>query len=165
MPTKLVEHSKKTAEAVDLLFQQKHTEAGLVLLYAWIDRMAWLSVAADESTGQDFKNWINNYLFSEYQLPCSADDLWAARCAILHTGSPNARDTNQGRAKRILYYGGDTHKFISNQEDTIMLKVKDLHVAFLGAIINFAGHLKQNQSALTVANEKLNKILKRTEQV
>jgi hypothetical protein len=92
---KLAEHIVKSNEAMAVLFQNKHHESALTLIYSWVDRLAWLSVESEYSSGADFKKWLNKYLFTETStLPCNANDLWASRCSLLHTGTAEARDGN-----------------------------------------------------------------------
>ena len=165
MESPLLSHTAKTADAVNKLVELKHTESALILLYSWIDRMAWLSVPKAESSGADFKSWVENYLFTEVSLPCTSDDLWSARCALLHTGSSESRDTSKGKAKTVLYYGGDNADVISNQDDVVFIKIKDLHVGLIRAIGRFNDHLNNNLDEKSVAEMKLGKILSRTEKV
>lgn len=163
MTDKLLEHTKKSASALNVLFEGDHIEAGLMLLYAWVDRMAWLSTDKKGSNGQDFKDWVNRYLMHQYKYPFNADDLWAARCAVLHTGTNEARDTHKGKAKKLLYYTGVTHSIKSKQDDTVFVSIHDLHVGFIGAIREFATYLSGDNQAKETAYEKLEKLLSSTE--
>lgn len=165
MPERLVSHAGRTTDAVSMLRKSGHTESVLILLYSWIDRMAWLSVETEESNGRDFKRWVDRFLAPEMDLRCTSDELWAARCALLHTGSSESRDTNSGKARKLLYYGGEKAEITSNRQDTVFLKVDDLHVGILRAIGLFDDHLENNPHKRKVAEEKLGKILARTENV
>ncbi|MFM5363999.1 hypothetical protein ACET98_23330 [Aeromonas veronii] len=165
MDNKLLIHVGKTSDAVNTLVKLKHTESALILLYSWIDRMAWLSVPNEESSGGDFKRWVEIYLLEETSLPCTSDDLWSARCALLHTGSSESRDTAKGNARTVLYYGGDEADFTSNEDDKVFLKISDLHCGLISAITRFNEHLNENPSEKAIADKKLGKMLARTELV
>ena len=159
----LAEHIVKSNEAMKVLFQNKHHESVLILLFSWVDRLAWLSVENEYSYGKDFKRWLNNYLFVEGNtLPCNADDLWAARCAILHTGTAEAKDVKNGKARSVLYYGGQIEVTAKNSNKQVYVNIGHLHVGLIQASKQFLIHLKKNTDQLAVANEKLGKILRAT---
>jgi len=42
--------------------------------------------------GDNFCTWVNEHLKPESRLGCSANDLWAARCGLLHTGSGESHE-------------------------------------------------------------------------
>ncbi|EPR6545164.1 hypothetical protein ACU74D_000270 [Yersinia enterocolitica] len=158
--TKIMTDLHKTNSALGLLLNNKHHESFLVLFYSWVDRMAWLSIEGEESTGSDFKNWVNKYLLEGTTLPCTADDLWAARCGILHTGAAEARDTRKGKARSIHYFGGQI-RVSSNNSHQVCVNLCELHMAALAAVGHFVEHLKNNLSELAVANTKLGIVLSR----
>lgn len=78
----------------------------LVLLYSWIDSMAWLArdVKNKDVTRGDFLDWCEKYLLIPPDPVCSADDLYAARCGILHSGIAESKLMRDGKA-RPLWYG------------------------------------------------------------
>src|SRR5438045_609045 len=55
----------------------------LVLLYAAIDIVA--SLESGKASGSAFMAWSDKYLLQGTSLPCTASDLYGARCGILHT--------------------------------------------------------------------------------
>jgi len=96
--------------AIDCCLERSQLLAGLVLLYAGIDIMAWLNLTQSRDDlsqkGADFINWVETYLLPGTELPCKAIDLWGARCAILHTGTAESRGSRWGKAKEIYYSFG-----------------------------------------------------------
>src|ERR1700722_11320118 len=74
----------------------------LMLMYSTIDTLAW--VAADKRVNNQrarFEDWARRWLLPSSKLKCSPTDLYAARCAILHTLTYEADLTKSGKAKRI----------------------------------------------------------------
>jgi len=70
--------------------------------------MAWLNCPADrdEVTRRDFLDWVERYLLPNSGLPCTALELYSARCGVVHTQSPEARATRGGTARKIFYSWG-----------------------------------------------------------
>ncbi len=159
----LAEHIVKSNTAMEVLFRNQHHESALILLFSWVDRLAWLSIENEHSSGQDFKRWLNTYLFVEGQkLPCNANDLWASRCALLHTGTAEARDVKSGKARSVFYYGGQIEVTAKNSNEQVYVNVGHLHVGLIEASKQFLIHLEKNTDELAIANRKLGKILSRT---
>jgi hypothetical protein len=159
MSSKLLEHTKKTHESIQVLFENDFDEAALILMYAWIDRVAWLSVEREESTGNDFKNWVDEYLLKHHEMACTAEELWGARCGLLHTGSPEAKVTRKNTGRKVFYITGDTIKAHTRNDDEVFIRVADLHSNFIGAIAKFAEHLEDNPDKLKTVDRKLGNIL------
>jgi hypothetical protein len=83
-------------------------DAALVLVYATIERMAWLHRAPGhpEAMRSDFMAWVEVDLLPGSGLTCSALELYAARCEILHGGPP--RMVREGVAARLAHTWEDT---------------------------------------------------------
>jgi len=97
-----------------------------ILVYVVIDAMAHISRSAtvDRATNVDFKAWVNQYMHSrssEYQY--SGEDLYAARCDLLHTFSNQFRATK----KNFAYHDGSPHRYRPDIDpNLVMLSVDDL---------------------------------------
>jgi hypothetical protein len=155
---KLAEHIERSNDAIGILFQNKHHESALILLFSWVDRLSWLAIKSEYSTGADFKSWLNKYLFIEgSKLECNANDLWASRCGLLHTGSAEARDVINGKARSIYYFSGVTG--VATLDKQLFVNTSDLHLGLAEASFRFLIDLTNSSEALMVANSKLDKIL------
>ena len=79
--------------------------AGLVLLHSAIDIVSAVSrpVTSADTTGDVFKNWVNTYMLPDSQLTCSAEDIWGARCGLLHTLSLASRGSRTNQAKQLSF--------------------------------------------------------------
>ena len=79
----------------------------LVLLYSGIDVAASLEPSGGSAVGQRFENWVDRYMLKGKSLPCIAKDLYAARCAVVHTFTPDSHLSKTGKARVIGYAFGD----------------------------------------------------------
>lgn len=82
----------------------------LILLYSCIDAVGWLgsddSNPHADATADTFTAWVERYLFSQRPLQCSALELYAARCGVLHTFTADSRIARRGAARRVVYAWG-----------------------------------------------------------
>jgi hypothetical protein len=82
----------------------------LILTYSGIDAASWLCAEQPDGPVQNyFVAWVEKYILLNGRFECSALDLWAARCGIVHTLTPSSRLARQGKVREILYVnrGGD----------------------------------------------------------
>jgi hypothetical protein len=49
------------------------------------------------------KAWIDQYLLTAKPLPCTSVDLYAARCGMVHTLTPESDLSNAGKARLLCY--------------------------------------------------------------
>ncbi|ELC7322303.1 hypothetical protein D7T48_01555 [Stenotrophomonas maltophilia] len=98
-----------TSFAIKLLFDQKLLHHSLVIMYSAIDTCGLLDapVTQTEATGTSFKEWVKKYVLAESALEFNDVDLWAARCAVLHTFTPKSKLSQAGGARQLHYYTGD----------------------------------------------------------
>jgi hypothetical protein len=79
----------------------------LVLLYSGIDVAASLEPSAGKGVGERFEKWVERYMLKGRSLPCTARELYAARCAVVHTFTPNSNLSKTGKARVIGYAFGN----------------------------------------------------------
>lgn len=85
--------SDRWAPALVLAFCAVDTCASLVRKpnHPWVQR-------------EDFIDWIASYLLPQSEgLPCTAEDLYAARCGLVHAYSSEARRRVEGHARELIY--------------------------------------------------------------
>jgi hypothetical protein len=93
----------------ECLTAKRHVPA-LVLIYSLVDGMSW--AGADLSSGDirgRFESWVDRWVIPRLPVanpPITATDLYAARCAILHTGTGVSDLSKKGKAKRLMYAWG-----------------------------------------------------------
>jgi hypothetical protein len=93
--------------AIDYCISEKLTMPALVLIYSAIDSISWYaSDKENQSVGKRFQAWVDTWMLQKYPLPCTASELYAARCAILHTLTPDSDLSEKGAVRRIGYAWG-----------------------------------------------------------
>lgn len=152
--------AKKMTDAVSTLRDAGHLVPAVMLTYAGIDQMAWLSISQERSSGRDFKAWVDNYMLSKNPIACTAQELWEARNGILHTGTAEST-ANQSDAsiRKILYTYGGANCASNYSSDTVFIKAEDLIVGYLTGVIWFMEDLKADPISLQIALDKLKRTL------
>jgi hypothetical protein len=135
---------------VDDLFRSKRTLPGFLLLYTSIDILASLTrpEKSEKTNGPLFKAWVTNYMLPMLSVPCNADDLWGARCGLLHTLTAES-DMSRGKAAKMLNYIGDDAKAKAMQKQHDPTSSHDIFIstprfvdAFLAACDRFAADVR-----------------------
>ncbi len=94
--------------AMSLCIDREMRLAALMLLYSAIDVAGWMAAQAagpPVPTGQAaFTAWTEKYLRPKATLGCSALELYAARCGVVHTMTPESELFRQGRVLRQVIY-------------------------------------------------------------
>ena len=97
---------------------------GLVLSFICMDTVAYLSRLAGPATHTraEFIAWVDKYLrgHPEHQYQYRGLDVYAARCAVLHTyGSEAALHRSDPSIKLFGYHGGGRHMRDPNQNSRL----------------------------------------------
>lgn len=97
------EHGIK--RGIEACFDNGCYGSGLILIFAGIDALSNLTrpESATENTSLDFKNWVRRYIKLSGDIEVTPDDLWGARCAIVHTYGQSSRDTKSKKARVIAW--------------------------------------------------------------
>jgi len=141
---------KDLLTAIEGCLNKQLIAPSLLLLYAGIDIMAWLDRPESHADVKraDFINWVENYLLPGSGLVCNALDLYAARCALLHSYAAESPLSRQGDAKQIFYAWGS-----ARAEDLQRL------VDFVGTHSAVAVHVNELLKAFRVGVERFEKAL------
>lgn len=131
------QNTKALIDSIEECLEKRRLLPCLTLLYVGIDIVAALERKHRESTKAAFVRWVNRYLLKARSLPCTALELYAARCGIVHTFTPDSDLSRKGQARKILY-GWGTAKVEDLQEasnilvrtDCVAVHVRDLIDAF-----------------------------------
>jgi len=80
----------------------------LILAYSAIDGLAWLAANSDdEQVGIRFMRWIDKYMLpAAPAIGCRSEELYAARCAIVHTMTIDSSLHNRKPLRRLVYAWG-----------------------------------------------------------
>ena len=101
--TTIEQFGMETIDAVSNLVTANRYLQAVVLLYSAIDTLAWADLASGDVTRSDFCRWTTAYMNPDSKLGCTAEDLYAARCALLHSAGAASRMTREGRAAELWY--------------------------------------------------------------
>ncbi len=117
-------------DAVNDVFKSRRVLPTFLLLYTSIDILASLTRPKDsESTSSKyFKDWVAAYMLPESNLPCTAHDIWGARCGLLHTLTAES-DMSRLKSARMINYIGDIHYAEEMQQRHDAGATKDLFVS------------------------------------
>jgi hypothetical protein len=80
----------------------------LILTYSAIDTMSWLGAESDsEPVAVRYQRWVSRYMLPKVPaLQCTAEELYAARCGILHTMTGDAALHEKKPLRRLAYACG-----------------------------------------------------------
>jgi hypothetical protein len=139
-------------KAIEMCISNKLIVPALANIYCLVDIFGWLSKedGSIKSNRIDFMNWVNLFLLPDSNLPCRAIDLYAARCAVLHTGTGNSELIKNKKAKTICYCWGtcttdELDKLIKSEQirnkysnpDYVVLHVNDLYQSLINGISKY----------------------------
>jgi hypothetical protein len=102
----LERHLNDLFAAIVHCYQNELLMPCLVLLYSGIDAAASLEPSAGKGMGERFEKWVDRYMLKGKSLPCTARELYAARCAVVHTFTPDSDLSKAGKARVVAYAYG-----------------------------------------------------------
>src|SRR2546430_3498723 len=91
---------------IEACLQNSLSAPALILLYSGIDTAGWLDSDQQYATRSSFISWVDKYLLRAKKLACTALDLYAARCGLVHIFTPDSHLSARGDARRICYAWG-----------------------------------------------------------
>ncbi|TAM55448.1 MAG: hypothetical protein EPN53_02880 [Acidobacteria bacterium] len=144
---------------IRLLLEHDFFEAGLKLVFAGIDAMAFLGLpdGAVEVTGADFIAWCDNYLHLPGSEPVSSLELYGARCGLLHCHSGESRSRRQGTARLIQWTNKGVPVLYRPDIDAnlVFVSVQALVESFFEAVDRFLVELFREPGRAAVADARL----------
>jgi len=144
-------HTKDLVDAIEDCAAKMQILPCLTLLYSGMDVMASLDLRASENNRDSFVRWVDAYLLKDSPIECSALDLYAARCGVVHTFTADSRLYQEGRAKKIAYAWGlgsvNNLRRVSDElgyQDWRTVHIGDLVVAFKHGVANHLDHIEND---------------------
>ncbi len=162
------QYISSTWNAVKALYDKALYGQVLLIIYSAIDTCGLLGASSEvvSASGDSFKKWAKKYLQIGSQVGLNEDDLWAARCGVLHTFTAESDNTRNGKARKIVYYTGDPDtqeikKVINETQSLGYLPVHygDLVKAFSKAILKFKPELDALCKSDSAYSSRLGKVL------
>lgn len=92
-------------ESIEDCLNKGRVLPSLCLLYSLIDVTASLERRPNEGKAA-FVRWVDENMLEKRPLPCTALELYAARCGVLHSFTPDSDLSRKGQARTIVYAWG-----------------------------------------------------------
>ena len=125
----------------------------LTLIYSAIDVVSALTRPQDkpETNRTFFKDWVKAYMRDFLATTgCSDEDIYAARCGVMHTMTRSSGLSKKGSVKTLVYYWRDGPRPDSTAPPalgSVQICVNDLYDAFVRGLGQF-GAAKAKDSTL-----------------
>jgi hypothetical protein len=160
---------RELTKTIEYCFKQNDKLSCLILLYSVIDIMSWLSRDPHEAetTKTDFIHWVGEFLLPGSSLECTAEELYSARCSIIHAYIPEwGTSTNvKGDVNQINYIWAKAGKSAlengakrsSKKPVTIVVNIDDFIHALKNAIQRFDDSLSYNRALFELIDDRSNK--------
>ena len=150
---------------IDACIEKKLSSPALILIYSGIDTVGWLDSSEDYATRTSFMKWVDAYLLKAKPLQCTSLELYAARCGLLHTFTPDSQVSSVGKARRIYYAWGtasvqDLQRTIDLTNKTgeyVAVHVNDLYEAWRLGVLQFTEELEKNPDRISRVYKKASK--------
>ncbi len=146
--------------AIDDCLKAKQILPALILIYVGIDVVASLDRHPAEWTKAAFIRWSNQYLLQVKGLPCTALELYAGRCAVVHSLAAESDLSRGGEARPLIYAWGnasaeDLQKASNacNESPHAAIHVSDLLEGFRTGLVSYLDELEQDPDREARARE------------
>lgn len=137
--------------------------ATIIMLYVAIDTFAYLSMPAEKhkNDSKDFIKWVNKYVKTDRTQPYTykGKDLWAARCAKLHTYSSYSNYAKRNNCKLFGYTDGSNHIYKPDINNLLVLiSIPRFVQDFILAVEIFLNEALGNEALKNKIDGRLEKI-------
>jgi hypothetical protein len=152
-------------KAIDYCVNNLQIMPALILIYSSMDSISWLFCnEKGPSNRKRFVKWVTEWMLADGQLPCTGEELYKARCAILHTLTPDSHTNNKEPNRTISYAWGkakveDLTKAIKllNYQDIVGIQLEELSRVFRVAFAACIDETMKNPQKQHLFIEKANK--------
>jgi hypothetical protein len=156
----------ETVDAVLQLAKVNHWLQGLVVLYSAIDTFAWASRNSGDVTRLDVCGWVSAYMNPTVELDCTPEDLYAARCSLLHSSTTESKMSRKGQARELWYvtspYSAATMQSHVRQGGATakVLNMTALIDAFSRGVMKFSDDLSSDEARFRAASDRIRRWLR-----
>jgi hypothetical protein len=123
-------------QTIDESISKNRLVPALILLYSAIDSFSSLSNNNGSSGRQVFKSWVKTWMLKDYKFDLNEDDLYSARCGLIHQHISESDLTKSNKAREIHYVWGNAKLPILGDaiqhsgNNAVAVRVEDLISAF-----------------------------------
>jgi hypothetical protein len=151
--------------AIEYCISQNLIAPSLILIYSSIDSLSWTATDdEDQPVGERFQSWVNNWMFQRFPLPCTALELYAARCGLLHTLTPNSSLSEKKGVRQLAYAWGtakqeDLDKSMkpSDNKKYVAVHINDIFSSFKYGVNEYLEAIEKNVAMKELFIKKANK--------
>jgi hypothetical protein len=151
--------------AIDFCISEKLIMPALILLYSAIDSISWIaSDDENQPVGKRFSIWVNTWMLQKYPLPCTANELYAARCGILHTLTPVSDLSEKKQVNQISYAWGtakqkdlDESIKLLDYPSLVAVHIDDIFHSFRNGFADFIESLEEDDNKKALFTHKAGK--------
>ena len=135
-------------------------QAAIILIYSGIDCMAFLNMPKNQLDvkSKDFIKWADRYIKFPCKEQLSGNDLYGARCGMLHTYRPESNMSRKGSCRQILYINVHYPEVIYKdniEKDYVIISIEGLANSFLDGVDKSLLDLSNNDEKKQIAVERL----------
>ncbi|NHN34971.1 hypothetical protein [Paenibacillus agricola] len=135
-------------KSIEVTLEKGYKISTLILLYSGLDIVASLNTAIGKDVQKkDFIEWVNKYVIPHMDVKVTGEDLYAARCAVVHTLASESSMSRQGKATQVFYTWGDNKPeqlqeiIKQNGMNHVTVKIENLIMSFRQGVIDFIGDI------------------------
>ncbi len=149
---KLQESIDSQIQAIEMCIEKRFISSALTLIYSGIDNLAYLNTRDNKNVKPRYLEWINAYMDVSSKLNCKPIDLYAARCGIVHTNTPDSDLSYKKEAVQVVYSYGTLSKEelqlcvdrAQKKDKIIVIQIEELFEEYKKGIANFFKELEKN---------------------
>jgi hypothetical protein len=150
----------------DIAFNLKHERyrATLILVYSAIDAMAFLNMPESQHEVQrgDFIAWASRYIRFSGDEQLTGEDLYGARCAVLHSYTGQSKMSRFGQCRELVYIHKSTKEPVTAHrtfKNNFLVSIDALITALFRGMDEFLPLLFADPQKSTIAETRLQKLL------
>ncbi len=160
---------KLQLKAIGTLWDAELPEAALTIIYSGIDSFGLLAAPPSvlDASGDTFRQWCGTYILTRLRsvdgTPITSEDIWAARCGVLHTSTPLSSSERRGNARQIFYQFKDktgVNMILNTPQMPVRVDIANLGLAFKEGGIAFLADLKNDPPSLRAADDRAQHFLR-----
>jgi hypothetical protein len=149
---------------IEVALEAQCLVSGVALIFAAIDSLAALTrpIGCPRTNRGVFIKWCETYLRPQDSVGCTALDLYAARCGVLHTYSADSDLGQSGEARRLIYRwrtGPEADAALPLPNGVIVVEVEALNTAFREAARQFLVDSEMDRETRATVQQHLPSLL------
>lgn len=147
-------------DEIEFNVSNRRYRAATILIFAGIDAMAFLDMPAsqDDVTRNDFINWVERYV----RFPCNdqitGEELYSARCAMVHTYGQESRISRTRKCRVVGYVDRciPEVRFAPSVDPTqVVVSIEGLKTAFFAGMNEFLISVYSNSEKTKIVEPRL----------